>query len=155
MIEISGLRLPLSYTEADLRRAAARRLGVKTTDLLTCRLHRRSVDARKKPQLVFEITVGVTVKNETAVLAACRQNGVKRYEPTVFTVSAPKVKPAHRPVVVGSGPAGLFAALRVLDDPAVTKVYARCPEGGGIAYAVQNRLKKAAAFQIIDPEETV
>ena len=49
--------------------------------------------------------------------------------------------------------AGLFAALRVLDDPAVTKVYARCPEGGGIAYAVQNRLKKAAAFQIIHPEE--
>ncbi len=48
--------------------------------------------------------------------------------------------------------AGLFDALRQLDDPAVTKVYARCPEGGGIAYAVQNRLKKAAAFQIIDAE---
>jgi len=51
--------------------------------------------------------------------------------------------------------AGVFAALRVLDDPTVTKVYARCPEGGGVAYAVQNRLKKAAAFQIIDPEESV
>ena len=51
--------------------------------------------------------------------------------------------------------AGLFAALRVLDDPAVTKVYARCPQGDGIAYAVQNRLKKAAAFQIIDPEEAL
>ena len=51
--------------------------------------------------------------------------------------------------------AGVFAALRLLDDPTVTKVYARCPEGGGVAYAVQNRLKKAAAFQIIDPEETV
>ena len=49
--------------------------------------------------------------------------------------------------------AGLFAALRELDDPAVQKVYARCPVGGGIAYAVQNRLKKAAAFQIVDPEE--
>ena len=48
--------------------------------------------------------------------------------------------------------AGLFAALRELDDPAVGKVYARCPTGGGVAYAVQNRLKKAAAFQIIDPE---
>jgi L-threonylcarbamoyladenylate synthase len=48
--------------------------------------------------------------------------------------------------------AGLFAALRELDDPAVQKVYARCPVGGGIAYAVQNRLKKAAAFQIIDAE---
>ncbi len=48
--------------------------------------------------------------------------------------------------------AGLFDALRQLDSSAVTKVYARCPQGGGIAYAVQNRLKKAAAFQIIDPE---
>ena len=49
--------------------------------------------------------------------------------------------------------AGLFDALRVLDDPAVHQVYARCPEGGGIAYAVQNRLKKAAAFHIVNAEE--
>lgn len=54
---------------------------------------------------------------------------------------------------VSSLSAGLFAALRELDDPAIQKVYARCPVGGGIAYAVQNRLKKAAAFQIIDAEE--
>ena len=51
--------------------------------------------------------------------------------------------------------AGLFAALRILDDPAVQRVFARCPVGGGVAYAVQNRLKKAAAFQIIDPEEGI
>ncbi len=38
--------------------------------------------------------------------------------------------------------AGLFAALRELDDPAVHRVFARCPVGGGIAYAVQNRLKR-------------
>jgi L-threonylcarbamoyladenylate synthase len=50
---------------------------------------------------------------------------------------------------------GLFAALRELDDPSVKTVYARCPVGGGVAYAVQNRLKKAAAFQIIDAEEWV
>lgn len=48
--------------------------------------------------------------------------------------------------------AGLFAALRELDDPSIGCVYARCPVGGGIAYAVQNRLKKAAAFQIVDAE---
>ena len=51
--------------------------------------------------------------------------------------------------------AGLFAALRELDDPAIQKVYARCPEGDGIAYAIQNRLKKAAAFQVIDPEDVL
>ena len=51
--------------------------------------------------------------------------------------------------------AGLFAALRELDNPAIKTVYARCPVGGGIAYAVQNRLKKAAAFCIIDAEVEV
>ena len=49
--------------------------------------------------------------------------------------------------------AGLFAALRELDDPSIHQVYARCPVGGGVAYAVQNRLKKAAAFHIVNPEE--
>lgn len=48
--------------------------------------------------------------------------------------------------------AGLFGALRILDDPTIHQVYARCPVGGGVAYAVQNRLKKAAAFHIVDAE---
>ncbi len=54
---------------------------------------------------------------------------------------------------VNSLSAGLFAALRELDDPSIHQVYARCPVGGGVAYAVQNRLKKAAAFHIVDAEE--
>ena len=49
--------------------------------------------------------------------------------------------------------AGLFAALRELDDAGIHQVYARCPVGGGVAYAIQNRLKKAAAFHVIDAEE--
>ena len=51
--------------------------------------------------------------------------------------------------------AGLFGALRELDDPTIHQVYARCPVGGGVAYAVQNRLKKAAAFHIVDAEAEV
>ena len=54
---------------------------------------------------------------------------------------------------VNSLSAGLFGALRELDDPKIHQVYARCPVGGGVAYAVQNRLKKAAAFHIVDAEE--
>ena len=49
--------------------------------------------------------------------------------------------------------AGLFAALRALDRPDITAIYARCPEGGGVAYAVGNRLKKAAAFHIVNAED--
>lgn len=51
--------------------------------------------------------------------------------------------------------AGLFAALRALDAPEIKTIYARCPEGGGIAYAVGNRLKKAAAFRIVNAEEAL
>ncbi len=51
--------------------------------------------------------------------------------------------------------AGLFAALRALDQPNVRRVFARCPVGGGVAYAIQNRLKKAAAFHVVNAEEEV
>ena len=48
--------------------------------------------------------------------------------------------------------AGLFAALRVLDDPAIGTLYARCPVGDGISFAIRNRLEKAAGFRRIDAE---
>lgn len=48
--------------------------------------------------------------------------------------------------------AGLFAALRALDRADIKTIFARCPEGGGVAYAIGNRLKKAAGFRIIDAE---
>ena len=56
---------------------------------------------------------------------------------------------------INSLSAGLFAALRELDEMNVKTVYARCPVGGGVAYAVQNRLKKAAAFRVVNAEEPV
>lgn len=50
--------------------------------------------------------------------------------------------------------AGLFAALRELDDPAVGTVFARCPKGRGKALAVQNRLAKAAGFCRVNPRNS-
>ena len=49
--------------------------------------------------------------------------------------------------------AGLFAALRELDDPAIGTVFARCPNGSGKALAVQNRLGKAAGFHHVNPRQ--
>ncbi len=45
---------------------------------------------------------------------------------------------------------GLFSALRTLDGKGITTVYARCPQGDGVSYAVANRLKKAAAFAVVN-----
>ncbi len=49
--------------------------------------------------------------------------------------------------------AGLFSALRELDDPSIGTVFARCPTGSGKALAVQNRLLKAAGFSTVNPRE--
>ena len=54
---------------------------------------------------------------------------------------------------VASLSAGLFSALRDLDKAEVKRIFARCPQGGGVAYAVGNRLKKAAGFCVIQAEE--
>lgn len=48
---------------------------------------------------------------------------------------------------------GLFAALRELDRDDVRTIFARCPEGGGVTYAVQNRLRKAAGFHIVTEDQ--
>ena len=48
---------------------------------------------------------------------------------------------------------GLFAALRELDSDNIRTIYARCPEGGGVVYAVANRLKKAAGFHIVKGDD--
>ena len=109
MIEIHGLRLPLSYTESDLRRAVAARLHRTESQITACRLSRRSVDARHKNAVCFEIAALVSLAQDEE--SACRYPGVKRWDPPAFTILPPARTPLRRPVVVGSGPAGLFAAL--------------------------------------------
>lgn len=111
MIRITDLALPLSYTAETLQRAAARALHLPPDALTSVTLARRSVDARKKSHICFKATVDVTMEgNETVVVERCGSPHISLYRPTVYQ---PAVAPPRgpRPVVVGSGPAGLFAAL--------------------------------------------
>ena len=112
MLRITGISLPLSYTEDDLRRCAADRLGVSLNKIRSLTLRKRSVDARKKNEVHFTATVDVSVDSEQAVLRRCEKSGkVTRVTDTPYVIPALPAAPAVPPVVVGSGPAGLFAAL--------------------------------------------
>ena len=64
--------------------------------------------------------------------------------------SAPIVLPYGREEKGEELAENLFAALRELDETDVTKIYARCPESGGVAFAVRNRLQKAAGYNIVE-----
>ena len=95
---------------AQLAAEAARILRVREKDLLSLRILRRSVDAREEVRLVY--TVEVSLKEEAAVLRRVRSRKVSRAEPApAYAPPAPLPAPAVPPVVVGAGPAGLFAAL--------------------------------------------
>jgi uncharacterized protein len=118
MLRLTDLRLPLpdgaAHTEAELRALAAERLNVHTGDIATLRVVRRSLDARKKNAAVFLYSLDVSCadqKDETLVLAQAGPGVALVAERTyVFPVQAPEGQ-VPRPVVVGAGPCGLFAAL--------------------------------------------
>jgi uncharacterized FAD-dependent dehydrogenase len=114
VIRISELPLPLDYAPDALRRAILQRLGIDAAELLEFSLFKRSHDARKKSSaIVFVCIVDVTVRDEAAVLRRCagdRHVGVAP-DTSYHPVARAPVPPRERPLVVGFGPCGLFAAL--------------------------------------------
>jgi len=112
MIRISQIALPPEHNIAQLAYEAARLLKISPSKVRRVRLVRRSVDARKKPDVKIVYTIDVAVEgSEQKILkqSRCRQAAVaptERYRPPA-AVNAE----AKRPVVVGFGPAGMFAAL--------------------------------------------
>ena len=114
MIHITELPLPLEHTPAALRQAILKRLSISEAELLDFTLFKRSHDARKKNSgILFVCIVDVTVRDEAAVLRRCagdRQVGAApdmAYHPVAQAPALLK----ERPLVVGFGPCGLFAAL--------------------------------------------
>ena len=108
MLKLEGLCLPPGAGETELAAQAAKLLRVPA--LRSLRILRRSVDAREDVTLRY--TLAVSVEHETAVLRRCRSKKVSRFEPgPVYRLSEPMPPMEPPPVVVGAGPAGLFAAL--------------------------------------------
>ncbi|MGM9663109.1 MAG: NAD(P)/FAD-dependent oxidoreductase [Oscillospiraceae bacterium] len=109
MLRIDQLRLLPGEDPSVLARRAARVLQLPEKDILSLRLVRRSIDAREG--VCFICSVLVQVKNEEKVLRRCRSHQVSRAEKLHYAPPAAVEAPAVPPVVVGAGPAGLFAAL--------------------------------------------
>jgi uncharacterized FAD-dependent dehydrogenase len=113
MLRLTEIKLPLDHAPDALRAAIVRRLGVRDEDVLEVRIFRRGYDARKKHALLLVYTVDVALRNEAALLNEFRND--KHVAPTPdmayqFVGHAPEGL-AERPVVVGFGPCGIFAAL--------------------------------------------
>ena len=111
MIRIQNLSLPLEFGEEGLRKKAAGVLGVSPSSLRAVKLLRRSVDARKKSDVRYICTVGVELDGEKRLLARRHSPDLSLWEPQPYRFPPVKRTSSLPPVVVGMGPAGLFAAL--------------------------------------------
>ncbi len=109
MLRITELKLPLGGTEEQLRKRAARALGIPKEEILRLKIFRRSLDARKKDQIHFVYVVDAEVADEKKILA--KQKNISVTPKLSYAFPAGEAECHNRPVVIGFGPGGMFAAL--------------------------------------------
>ncbi len=112
MIQISQLKLKIPHSEEQLQKKIINLLRIQKTELLSFRILKKSLDARKKPVLFYVYSVEAVVKNEGRLKKKIRDKNILFREPVPPYVCIPSGERRMKtsPVIVGSGPAGLFCA---------------------------------------------
>ena len=112
MIRIRDLSLPPDGDMARLVQAAARQLRISPNEIKQLDLKKKSVDARKKNDVRIIYTVDVAVKGrENKILKMAHSPKASIARDTLYSVPQPQALPDSQPIIVGFGPAGMFAAL--------------------------------------------
>ncbi len=111
MIRLEGVPIPLDYTEKDVLAAAAKKVGVKTEEITTVQIRRKAVDARKKENIHYVLHLDIAVKKGENRLLQKNRKGVKKSVDIPYQLPPIAYRGKCHPVVIGTGPAGLFAAL--------------------------------------------
>jgi hypothetical protein len=112
MIRINEIRLSLDEDEALLQQKAAKILRINPKYIESSSIYKKSVDARKKDDVHFTYSLDVTITlDEEQIAAKCKSGKVQLVKPYRYEMPANRRVSSFRPVVVGFGPAGMFAGL--------------------------------------------
>ena len=111
MIRINNIKLPLEYSDEDIIKACSKELCISPKAITKAALYRRSIDARHKDNIHYTTSVDVWLSgSEQAALNKAKSKNAAITEAYRYTPLTPKNKD-KRPLIVGTGPAGLFCAL--------------------------------------------
>lgn len=138
MIRVSGISVPLSTDFSRLRELCVKKLGIPERSLKTVRLSRKAVDARRRSDVHFTISLDITAQGEDKLLK--RLKNAAAVSEDSYSVPVPDKLPENPPVIVGFGPAGMFAALVLALAGARPIVLER-------GYDVDSRVKAVETFR--------
>ena len=111
MIRIEQLKLPITHTKEDLKEKLSKTLKLKQEDILDYRIVKQSIDARKKNDICYVYAIEADTADDQNIADRLRHANIRYEEKTVYRFPAPgNEKLTHRPLIAGSGPAGLFCA---------------------------------------------
>lgn len=110
VLRISQLNLHPGHSSVELRDKICKYLHIEPSDLLDYKIQKQSIDARKKPVLFFSYTVDVKVRQESQVFRKLKGKVQKVNNISYQIPASGNTALLHRPVIAGSGPAGLFCA---------------------------------------------
>lgn len=112
MIRIQQLKLQVGHTKQELEQRIRKELHIKPETPFSYEIRKRSIDARKKPVLYFSYVIDCHTAQEQKVYKQADKKRVCLAQETVYRFpEAGEVPAAHPPVIVGTGPAGLFCGL--------------------------------------------
>ena len=110
MLRISQLKLPENHTIEDIRKKLLKVLSLRPEELLEFSIRKRSIDARRKPQIYYVYTVDFSVRQEDRVLH-CGRGRLQRLQEAEYKIPQTGTTALTTcPTIIGSGPAGLFSA---------------------------------------------
>ena len=153
MIRLSQVKVPLQHRDDDIRKKCAKLLRIAPADIEAMRIVKKSIDARKKQEISYVYTVDVKVKqNETKVIAHTKGQSATIAVDHPYRFPEKGSEPlAKRPVVIGLGPAGLFAAYALARHGYSPLVFER-------GQCVEERTKDVLRFWesgVLDPGSNV
>ena len=111
MLRLSEIKLPLDHPDDAIQTALLQRLDITANELLHYTIVRRACDARKLSAIVWVYTLDVEIKNEAPLLARHDPKITPAADRNYYFVAQAPAPLATRPVVIGTGPCGLFAGL--------------------------------------------
>ena len=119
MLKVNQIKLPLNHSKGQLKEAIMHKLRIRPEEMIDYQIIKQSIDARKSGkgghagEVLYQYSVAVTLANEKHYLKKHHVNkDILPYTPVIYQMPEKAAeKPAKPPVIIGSGPAGLFCGL--------------------------------------------